>query len=104
MKICKFSQLSESEPVRVDVGDKYIMIVRVGGNVLATDSLCTHEEADLSLGILSDVVITCPLHGAKFDLRTGEVQEGPSGTDRTNIPNLRIYKVEIENDELLVDI
>ena len=88
----------------MDVGDKYLMIVKEGSNVFVADSLCTHEEADLSLGILSGVVIACPLHGAKFDLRTGEVQEGPSGTDRTTIPNLRTYKVKIENDDVTADI
>ena len=80
------------------------MVVKVGDGVVVTDSFCTHEEADLSLGVLSGAVIACPLHGAKFDLTNGEVVEGPNRTDPTTIPNLTTYKVKIENDDVLADI
>ena len=96
--------MNENEPVRVEVGNNYLMITKVGEIVFVTDATCTHEEADLSLGILSGTVITCPLHQAKFDLNNGLVLQGPNRTDPSTIPELKTYKVKIENDEILIDI
>ncbi|MHB2035911.1 MAG: Rieske (2Fe-2S) protein [Nitrososphaerales archaeon] len=52
------------------------------------------------MGRLSDAVITCPLHQARFDLRNGGVLEGQNGTDPNTISSLRTYPVRVENDEI----
>ncbi len=70
----------------------------------AADSTCTHEEADLSLGMLTGEVLTCPLHQAKFNIETGQVLSGPNGDDPETIPNLRTYVVKVEESEVYVGI
>ena len=81
-----------------------LMVTKVGERIFITDTFCTHERADLSLGILSEASITCPLHQAKFDLRDGKVLEGPNGTEPNTIPSLRKYPAKVTNDEIWVDI
>ncbi len=54
-----------------------LLVVRFDGAVFVTDSICTHEEADLSLGMFDSGVVKCPLHGAKFKVNSGEVVSGP---------------------------
>lgn len=104
VRICEFSKVLLDEPLRMDVQSVSLMLTRIGEKILVTDTLCTHEKADLSLGILSGVTITCPLHQAKFDLRDGKVLDGPNGTEPGTIPKLRTYLVKIENDEVWADI
>ena len=104
VKIAVFSRVSENEPLRLEAKGRPLMLARIGGNIFVTDALCTHEEADLSLAMLLDVVITCPLHQAKFDLRNSIVLEGPNGTDPNTISNLRTYSVKVESDEIWADI
>jgi 3-phenylpropionate/trans-cinnamate dioxygenase ferredoxin subunit len=48
--------------------------------------MCTHEEASLAEGDVSGYEVTCPFHGAKFDVRTGEVLGPPAYDDVTSYP------------------
>jgi 3-phenylpropionate/trans-cinnamate dioxygenase ferredoxin component len=43
-----------------------------GGELLAIDDTCTHQDASLADGWLEGCTVECPLHAAIFDLRTGE--------------------------------
>ena len=56
-----------------------LLVVQFQGSDFVTDSTCTHEEADLSLGMFSDGVVTCPLHRARFKVESGDVISGPDG-------------------------
>ncbi|NOY88329.1 MAG: non-heme iron oxygenase ferredoxin subunit [FCB group bacterium] len=57
---------------------------------------CTHDNAPISTGRLDDNIIVCPRHGAKFDIRTGEVKAPPA------IVPLDTYQLKIENNDIYV--
>ncbi len=51
-----------------------------GGDLRAVSSRCRHQLADLSQGSLDqDGCLVCPWHGARFDLDSGVMVEGPKG-------------------------
>lgn len=83
--------------VRVDIDDVPIAIWNVDGDLYATQDTCTHEEASLSEGDLWGEVIECPLHGAQFDVRTGEVLCLPA------IFPLQTYPVKVEGGTVFVE-
>jgi nitrite reductase/ring-hydroxylating ferredoxin subunit len=68
------------------------------GSWVAFDNSCTHEECPLSEGDLEGERVTCYCHGSEFDIRTGEVLEGPAEEP------LSVYAVRIENGELQVEV
>lgn len=56
-----------------------VLILKINGKVHATSSNCTHYGAPLAKGVLSpDGKITCPWHGACFDVATGDVEDAPA--------------------------
>lgn len=55
-----------------EVNGKEIMIANVDGKYYAVSDRCGHANASLSMGSLNGKVITCPLHGAQFDVTTGK--------------------------------
>jgi len=57
---------------------KEIVLFNIGGEFFALDNLCTHEEGPLCEGEIEGHEVTCPWHGAKFDIRTGEVLQDPA--------------------------
>ncbi|MFK8024157.1 MAG: Rieske (2Fe-2S) protein [Ilumatobacter sp.] len=59
-----------------DVGDDGIVVCRVGGELYAVTDNCSHADTPLSEGRLRGYGVICPLHGASFDVRTGE-HSGP---------------------------
>jgi 3-phenylpropionate/trans-cinnamate dioxygenase ferredoxin component len=98
------SELNEGELFRFDVGDKPLLVVMFEGKVFVTDSICTHEEADLSLGMFADGVVTCPLHRAMFRVESGRVVSGPDGSASGSIRQLKVYPVRVENGYVLADL
>ncbi len=56
-----------------------IAVVNVAGRLHATSDLCPHARAPLSEGFVEGHWLICPTHFAEFDLRTGEVRNGPKG-------------------------
>ena len=91
-------QLESGKPVKLEKGDKTICVTRVGDEVFAIDDTCTHAEASLSEGDVSGFKIECWLHGAEFDLRTGEVITLPATIA------LATYPVRVEANSVTVEI
>jgi 3-phenylpropionate/trans-cinnamate dioxygenase ferredoxin component len=103
-RVCKVSEIQEGELYRFDAGEHPLLVTRSADKFIVTKAICTHEEADLTLGILSEGVITCPLHQARFDLESGAVLSGPDGDSPDSIPSLRVYVTRVENGDLFADI
>lgn len=103
-RICKTSEIQNGELYRFDVGGKPLLVTRVSETFFVTDSICTHEESDLSLGIFQGMVLTCPLHQAKFNIDSGKVVSGPDGDSPDSIRSLGVYQTRIEGEDLMADI
>ncbi|MBK4994897.1 non-heme iron oxygenase ferredoxin subunit [Pseudomonas sp. S37] len=77
-KVCDAQQVQPDTPFACEVGGKMIAIYLVDGRYFATENVCPHAYALLSDGWLEGTEIECPLHGARFDIQSGEVLEGPA--------------------------
>lgn len=73
-----FDSLVEGKPVAVDVNGTQVCVAKVGEEIFAVADTCTHSEASLSEGEVTGCKIECWLHGAEFDLRTGEALTPPA--------------------------
>ena len=104
VKVCNISQVDDGSLARFDVQNKAILVARMGKKFFASDASCTHEEADLSLGLFFDGILTCPLHTAKFEIESGKVLDGPNGDDPASIRALRTFKTELRGGELWADL
>jgi naphthalene 1,2-dioxygenase ferredoxin component len=87
--------LAEGEVIGVEVAGRSIALYDADGNLFATDNICTHAYACLSDGWLDGEVIECPLHAARFDIRSGKVLDPPATEDLKTYP-VRIVDGEIE--------
>jgi 3-phenylpropionate/trans-cinnamate dioxygenase ferredoxin component len=55
-----------------------VSVVNVDGSFYAFDDLCTHRQCSLADGDLEGTTLECICHGSQFDVRTGEVLNGPA--------------------------
>lgn len=53
------------------VDDVPALLVRIGNDFFAVEDVCSHDGQPLTDGPVADGAITCPRHGARFDLKTG---------------------------------
>ncbi len=73
-----FDQLKSGEPKKIEIDGTSVCVVRVGEEVFAIADTCSHADASLSDGEVSDFKIECWLHGAEFDLRSGAALTPPA--------------------------
>ncbi len=78
VKTINTSEVNENAVKVVSIDDKDIAIFNVEGEYFAIDDMCSHAEASLAEGEVFDCKIECPLHGAEFDLKTGEAVTLPA--------------------------
>lgn len=93
-----FGSLVEGKPVRIDKDGHAICVARVDGNVYAIDDTCSHSDASLAEGDIEGFKIECWLHGAHFDLRTGEALSLPA------VQPVKSYSVRVDGDSVTVEI
>ena len=91
-----FSGLPEGKPQKISLGDKDVCVARIGDEVFAVADICTHSEASLSEGDISNFKIECWLHGAEFDLRTGEALTPPA------VEKLETFEVRRDGDTVTI--
>lgn len=105
IRVADISEIETGKTKKVRVGDIEVLLVNVEGNFYAIDTLCTHYGGDLSEGKLEGNILTCPVHGAKFDVRDGKVFSPPSEQlDRPDIENLTSYPLRIENRDIFIKV
>lgn len=66
------AELPEGRPVRFEAGGHDVLLVRLGSRILAYRNQCPHMGNPLHPGPVEGSVITCPWHGFRFDLESGE--------------------------------
>jgi 3-phenylpropionate/trans-cinnamate dioxygenase ferredoxin subunit len=85
--------------VRVySVGGRSIAVANVDGTFYAIDNVCTHDRGPLGEGTLVGDQVECPRHGARFDVKTGQVRALPA------VRPVRTYPVQVNGDEVQVDV
>jgi nitrite reductase/ring-hydroxylating ferredoxin subunit len=96
VKVAELNDLEDGELMAVEVEGEPICLAKVEGSIYAFTDNCTHISGPLNEGELDDEVLTCPWHGAQFDVRTGRVLRGPARQD------IQTYQVQVEGDAVLV--
>ena len=91
-----FSSLQAGKPVRIEKNGESICVTRVGDQVFAVNDVCSHSEASLSEGDVTDFKIECWLHGAEFDMRTGEAVTPPATTPA------RKFHVHVDGEDVTI--
>jgi 3-phenylpropionate/trans-cinnamate dioxygenase ferredoxin subunit len=81
VEIAPASELPNGERLFVDVGDKTIVVFNIAGQFFAIGDICSHDDGPVGEGDLEGYNITCPRHGAEFDVRTGKVMQMPAVVD-----------------------
>jgi 3-phenylpropionate/trans-cinnamate dioxygenase ferredoxin component len=94
--VAKPNEIPESEYKIVIVDDTPIAVFNLQGNFYAIQDNCPHQHLPLADGIVENNTITCPFHGAIFDIPTGEVLAPPA------CENLTTYQVRIHEGMIQV--
>jgi len=112
VKAAAAKDLPEGGKQRVKVEGQDIMLVRVGEHYYAVAGRCPHLGGNLAAGQLDGTVITCPLHGSRFDIRDGRVIRWTKGAGLMTALSkvlrparrLKVYNVRVDGGDILVEL
>ena len=98
VKIAEVNELASGERKVVEIDGIFVAVFNVGGKFYAIEDVCTHDDGPLAEGDLDGYEIECPRHGARFDIRTGEVLSFPA------ITPVPFFETKINGEDVLVDL
>jgi nitrite reductase/ring-hydroxylating ferredoxin subunit len=94
VEVAKVDEIPSGNMKHVEFNGKEIMIANLDGKFYALNDRCSHTNARLSMGHIQDNIVTCPMHGARFDITTGKKVSDPKfpSTETDSLPeNLQKY-------------
>ena len=97
-EVAKESELAPGQMKRVLVDGIDVALCNLGGEWYALDNTCTHAYACLTDGYFEGDVLECPLHGGRFEVRTGRALGGIVTED------LRRFAVRVEGGAVWVSV
>ncbi|MBO6556117.1 MAG: non-heme iron oxygenase ferredoxin subunit [Pseudomonadales bacterium] len=92
------ADLGDGEMIGIEEEGKHVLLTRIAGEYFAMSDICSHARVLLSKGKLKGVSVTCPLHGARFDVRSGRCLSGPPKMD------IETYRVSREDDRIIISV
>ncbi len=98
VKVGDVTALGPGEAKTVEVEGVSLALFNVDGTYFAIANACTHVGGALAEGALIGKEVTCPLHGAQFDVTSGKVLGGPARSDVKSFP------VSLEGDDVMVEV
>ncbi len=96
VKVARTSEIPAGEMKAVNLGVEEVMIANVDGEFYAVGNACTHVGGPLAEGTLDGKIVTCPLHGSRFDVTNGQVLGPPA---RLPVP---AYEVKLEGQDIMI--
>ena len=97
-RVCRVDELRPDEAKAVEVNGTPLGLYRLGDGCFALNDVCTHAYALLSTGFVEDDTIECPLHQARFEIRTGK------SLDEIAPEDVKTYPVKVEAGDVFVQL
>jgi nitrite reductase/ring-hydroxylating ferredoxin subunit len=95
VKLATLDELPEGATKEVEHDGRIVALFHIDGVVSAIDGICPHQGGPLVEGEIEGTRVTCPWHGWRFDIRTGETPVSPRIKQTT-------YEVRLEGRDVLV--
>jgi 3-phenylpropionate/trans-cinnamate dioxygenase ferredoxin subunit len=96
LRVAQVNEVEEGGLLALEADGELVCLAKVEGCIYAFTDNCTHISGPLNEGELDGYTLTCPWHGAQFDVRTGKVLLGPARQD------LLTYPVKVEEKDVLI--
>jgi 3-phenylpropionate/trans-cinnamate dioxygenase ferredoxin subunit len=95
VRVCELADLTPDQGLRLNTAPP-VTIFLSEGEMYCLDDTCTHETYSLADGWIDKCIVECPLHFAKFDLRTGAVVSPPAHAPISK------HELRVEGDDIHV--
>ncbi len=105
VKIAETDMIAPGEKKGFPLNGKTVLLANVDGAFYALNNKCPHMGGSLADGTLEGTTITCPRHGAKYDVRTGKnLGNAKIAFVQMKVGDAEALPVKIEGKDILVEL
>lgn len=97
-EIMPASELPNGERLFIEIEGNSLVIFNIAGQFFAIADICSHDDGPVGEGDIEGYNITCPRHGAEFDIRTGKVMKLPA------VDDIPAYPVQVRDGVIFIGI
>ena len=97
-RFCKLDEVPPGGKKALKINETWVLVCNVTDRLFAVSGICSHQFKPLFNGRVRNCKITCPVHGARFDLETGAALDLPATKPRA------VYEVRVVDDWIEVKI
>lgn len=97
--VAKVSDIQPGTMIGIEIEGKKILVANIEGQFYAMRSTCNHMRGQLDKGKLEGNIVTCPLHGSKWDVKSGKLVQFSRP-----LPPEPVYKVDVLGDQLFLEV
>jgi 3-phenylpropionate/trans-cinnamate dioxygenase ferredoxin subunit len=94
--VAAVDEIPNGERLFIDIDRQPVVIFNIAGKYFAIADVCSHDDGPVGEGELHGYDISCPRHGAAFDVRSGKVLSLPA------IVDIPAYPVRVVNGEVQI--
>lgn len=110
-RVCHESDIPKGECREFEVNGEKVLLFHLSDGFYATQPRCTHMWVSLRRGKVDDNCVQCPLHRARFDIRTGQVEQWANFPPGIQVLNpvrgekaLKTWPVTVEDGSVFVEV
>jgi 3-phenylpropionate/trans-cinnamate dioxygenase ferredoxin component len=96
-KVARLDEMPPGKGSLFFVDGKNVALFNVDGKIYAIADTCPHAGGSLGMGKLNGNIVTCPMHGMKFDVTNGCFAGTPDA-------GVSIYPVKVLNGKIMVSV
>ena len=106
VRVASLADLGMGQIMPVEAAGVKLLLTQVGATIYAADRKCPHLGFNLCRGSLEGAAVVCPLHKAKFDLATGEIERDPKllFINMKAKTGLKVYPVKVLDQDVFVGV
>lgn len=98
VKVAEVGEVAAGQKKQIDIDGLAVAVFNVDGQLYAIEDVCTHDGAPLAHGRFAGQEVTCPRHGARFNVCTGAALCMPAFEPVTTFP------VQIAGNDILIEV
>ncbi len=98
VKVAAVGEVNKGQKKQIDLDGLAVLLFNVEGEYYAIEDVCTHDGAPLGNGRFNGKQISCPRHGARFDVCTGKALTMPA------VEPVETYPVKVEGNDILIEV
>ena len=96
--IAKVDEVGDGVRLFVEIDDQDLVVFNIAGEYFAIGDVCSHDDGPLSDGEIEEYDVICPRHGARFDIRSGQVTSLPA------VKDIPAYPVRVSGENIEIGI